>query len=170
MTAQVTRAAEGLDESALQVGDRAPAFSLTDQHGAPVVLSELTATGRSVLLVFYPFAFSGVCTGELQVMTERIDELATENNVLLTVSCDSMYSLRAFADQQSLPLQLLSDFWPHGEVARAFGVFEPNRGCAVRASFLIGADGIITWRVVNAIPYARDVDAYVTAIAALAGP
>ncbi len=170
MTAPVAaRHDSPLEAAALQVGDRAPDFSLTDQHGAPVVLSELLAAGRSVLLVFYPFAFTGVCTGELQVMTERIDELATEQNVVLTLSCDAMYSLRAFADQQSLPLQLLSDFWPHGEVAQAYGVFEPDRGCAVRGSFLVAADGTIAWRVVNEIPYARDVDAYVSAIADLPG-
>jgi peroxiredoxin len=153
----------------LAVGAPAPDFTLVDQHGASVTLSESGALGRSVLLVFYPFAFTGTCTGELAAMRNRLGELATESTDLIAVSCDSMYSLRVFAEAQQLEFPLLSDFWPHGAVSRAFGVFEPNRGCAIRGTYLIDPSGTIAWRVINEIPYARDVDEYVTAIADLNG-
>jgi peroxiredoxin len=151
----------------LEVGAAAPDFTLTDQHGESITLSGSAAQGRNVLLVFYPFAFTGTCTGELAAMRDRLSELSNETTDLVAVSCDAMFSLRVFAEQQHLEFPLLSDFWPHGAVSSAFGVFEPSRGCAVRGTFLIDPAGVIAWRVINEIPYARDVSAYVTAIAAL---
>jgi peroxiredoxin len=149
----------------LAVGAHAPDFTLADQHGGSVTLSESGALGHNVLLVFYPFAFTGTCTGELAAMRDRLGELTNDTTDLIAVSCDSMYSLRVFAEQQQLEFPLVSDFWPHGGVSSAFGVFEPSRGCAVRGTFLIDPSGTIAWRVINGIPYARDVDEYVAAIA-----
>lgn len=151
----------------LSVGAHAPDFTLADQHGASVALSESGAQGRNVLLVFYPFAFTGTCTGELAAMRDRLAELSNDTTDLIAVSCDSMFSLRVFAEQQQLEFPLVSDFWPHGSVSRAFGVFEPSRGCAIRGTFLIDPAGTVAWRVINGIPYARNVDEYVGAIAAL---
>jgi peroxiredoxin len=151
----------------LAVGTHAPDFTLTDQHGASVTLSQSGSVGRNALVVFYPFAFTGTCTGELAAMRDRLPELSNDTTDLVAVSCDSMFSLRVFAEQQHLEFPLVSDFWPHGAVSSAFGVFEPSRGCAVRGTFLIDKAGVIAWRVINEIPYARDVDAYVTAIAEL---
>jgi len=153
----------------LAVGARAPDFTLVDQHGASVTLSESGAMGRNALLVFYPFAFTGTCTGELAAMRDRLEELSNDTTDLIAVSCDSMYSLRRFAEQQQLEFPLLSDFWPHGGVSNAYGVFEPSRGCAIRGTYLIDTSGTIAWRVINGIPYARDVDEYVAAIAELNG-
>lgn len=152
---------------ALEIGAIAPDFTLADQHGESVSLSASTALGKNVLLVFYPFAFTGTCTGELRAMRERLDDLRSDTTDVIAVSCDAMFALRVFAEQQELEFPLVSDFWPHGEVASAYGVFEPSRGCAIRGTFLIGPDGKVAWRVINEIPYARDVDEYVAAIAEL---
>lgn len=151
----------------LALGAPAPDFTLADQHGESVTLSESGALGRNVLLVFYPFAFTGTCTGELAAMRDRLGELRNESTDLIGVSCDPMFSLRVFAEQQQLEFPLVSDFWPHGAVSSAFGVFEASRGCAIRGTFLIDPAGVVAWRVINGIPYARSVDEYVAAIAEL---
>ncbi len=150
----------------LEVGAAAPDFVLPDHHGATVRLSELR--GRPVVLVFYPWAFTGVCTGELTALRDDIAAFDRAGVTLLAVSCDSMFSLRVFADREGYPFQLLSDFWPHGAVARAYGIFDEERGCALRGTFLIDQAGVIRWSVVNAIPDARDVADYKRAIDAVA--
>ena len=99
----------------LQVGDPAPDFTLTDTHGSPVSLADLR--GTPVVLVFVPFAFSGVCTGELCELRDNIGVFEAAGTRLMVVSCDPMYSLRAWAEQEGYAFDLLSDFWPHGEVA-----------------------------------------------------
>ena len=151
---------------ALSVGDVAPDFELKDQHGQTVRLSALRGD-KAALVVFYPWAFSGVCGGELQVLQERQQDLLGDRVVLLTVSTDPMYALRAFADQQGFTFPMLSDFWPHGAVAQAYGVFSQEVGIALRGSFLVDPDGVLRWSVVKGIPDARDVDDYRSAIAAL---
>jgi mycoredoxin-dependent peroxiredoxin len=153
--------------SGLDVHAVAPDFRLADQHGEDVSLRQILDSGRAALVVFLPFAFSGVCTGELQAMKEQQQALRNDRVETVVVSCDSMYSLRVFADREQLDFPLLSDYWPHGEVARAYGVFVEDRGCALRGSFLVGTDGAIAWQVVNQIPFARDVGEYVRQIAAL---
>jgi len=157
----------GSTSDPLVIGAHAPDFTLADQHGESVTLSESGALGRNTLLMFYPFAFTGTCTGELSAMRDRLGELSNDTTDLIAVSCDSMYSLRVFAEQQKLEFPLASDFWPHGAVSSAFGVFEPSRGCAIRGTFLIDPAGTVAWRVINGIPYARNVDEYVAAIAEL---
>jgi mycoredoxin-dependent peroxiredoxin len=148
----------------VHVGDQAPDFELPDQHGTPVRLSRFRGA-RAVLLVFYPLAFSGVCTGELTALR---DELPARADVeLLTVSVDSVFTHRTWADAEHFGFGLLSDFWPHGEVARRYGVFEPDRGVAIRGTFIIDSDGVVRWKVVNPIPQARDLAEYSKALAAL---
>jgi peroxiredoxin len=120
-----------------------------------------------VLVVFFPWAFSGVCGGELTALQAALDDLVADDLEVLTVSTDSMYALRAFADQQGLTFPMLSDFWPHGEVAEAYGVLHPEIGIALRGSFLVDRDGVVRWSVVKGIPDARDVDDYRKAIADL---
>ena len=83
------------------------------------------------MILFYPYAFSGVCTGEMSGIRERLDEFLTFDTEVLAISCDPVYSLRAFADAEGLNFPLLSDFWPHGEVASAFEVFDEVKGDAV---------------------------------------
>jgi peroxiredoxin len=86
---------------------------------------------------------------------------------VLAVSCDSVHTQRVFADQQRLDYPLLSDFWPHGAVARSYGVFDETIGAALRGSFVIDRGGVVQWTVVNALPDARDVAAYQKVLAGL---
>jgi peroxiredoxin len=146
---------------AVEIGAVAPDFTLDDQHGAPVRLSEVRAP---VLLVFYPLAFSGVCTGELRALRDA--SLSLEARVL-AVSVDSMFALRAWSDQERFPFPLLSDFWPHGDVARRYGVFDAERGVATRGTFVLDASGVVRWKVENALPDARRLSDYRSALAAL---
>ena len=151
---------------AVTVGDPAPDFELRDQHGQSVRLSASRGS-EAVLVVFYPWAFSGVCGGELRDLQEHRDDVLGDHVALLTISTDPMYALRAFADQQGFTFPMLSDFWPHGAVASAYGVFSEEVGIALRGSFLVDRDGVVRWSVVNGIPDARDLDDYRKAVAAL---
>jgi peroxiredoxin len=150
----------------IAVGDQAPDFALKDQHGRTVRLADLRGR-KAALVVFYPWAFSGVCGGELHAMQADLDELVSDEVELVTVSTDSMYALRSFADQEGFTFPMLSDFWPHGEVARAYGVLNEDIGIALRGTFLVDRDGVVRWTVLNGIPDARDVEDYKRAIAAL---
>ncbi len=142
-----------------EVGALAPDFELQDQHGTPVSLSRLR--GEKVVLVFYPLAFSGICHGELSVLRDHpIDDAQ-----VLTVSVDSVFAHRAWADREGFTFSLLSDFWPHGQVARAYGVFDEAKGVAQRGTFVIDREGVIRWSVVNPSSQARDVADYVKALA-----
>ena len=154
---------------ALSVGDPAPDFELKDQHGQSVRLSALRGH-QAALVVFYPWAFSGVCGGELQALQARQDEIVSDDLALFTISTDPMYALRAFADQHGFTFPLLSDFWPHGAVAASYGVLSDEVGIALRGTFLVDTDGVVRWSVVNGIPDARDIEDYKTAIAALRLP
>jgi mycoredoxin-dependent peroxiredoxin len=150
----------------LQVGDQAPDFALKNQHGETVRLSQFRDR-QAVVVVFYPWAFSSVCGGELKELDEHLEEFQNDDVALLTISCDAMYALRAYADQQGFAFPLLQDFWPHGEVASSYGVFEPNVGVALRGTFVIDKAGVVRWTVTNAIPDARSLDDYRAALAAL---
>jgi peroxiredoxin len=107
--------------------------------------------------VFFPFAFTGVCSGELRDLRDHADRLAETGAEVLAVSCDTMFTLRVLAEQESLELPLLSDFWPHGEVASAYGVLDTERGCPTRSTFVIDRDGVVRWAVHNAMGEARDI-------------
>lgn len=148
------------------VGRPAPAFTLVDTHGTPVSLDALR--GTPVVVVFVPFAFSGTCTGELCELRDNIAAFDEAGVRLLVVSCDPMFSLRAWAEKEGYGFDLLSDFWPHGEVSRAYGVFDEVKGRAGRGSFLIDAEGVLRWSVVHPGGEARPIGAYREALAALA--
>lgn len=150
---------------ALAVGDPAPDFTLSSTHGTPVSLADLR--GGPVLVVFVPFAFSRTCTGELCELRDNIEAFEAADVTLLVISCDARYSLKAWAEQDGYTFDLLSDFWPHGAVAQAYGVFDAERGLAVRGSFLIDAEGTVRWAVVNSPGERRDLAAYHAALAAL---
>ena len=151
---------------AVDVGDQAPDFELKDQHGTPVRLSGFRGQ-KNVVLVFYPLAFSGVCSGELCAMRDDFPEVSGDDVELLTVSVDSTYSHRAWADAEDFNFALLSDFWPHGDVARSYGVFDENRGIATRGTFIIDKSGVVRWKVMNPVPQAREIADYQKALAAL---
>ncbi|MER6568508.1 peroxiredoxin [Streptomyces sp. NPDC001093] len=148
---------------AIQVGDKAPDFELKDNHGRSVKLSDFRGE-KNVVLLFYPFAFTGVCTGELCELRDNLPKFADRDTQLLAVSNDSMHTLRVFAEQEGLEYPLLSDFWPHGNVSRAYGVFDEDKGCAVRGTFVIDKEGVVRWTVVNGLPDARDLNDYVRAL------
>lgn len=114
--------------------------------------------------MFYPFAFSGICSSELTEFNAQLPTIRDTGTHLLAVSVDTMYAQRVFADQYGLEFDLLSDFWPHGAVAQQFGVFDRQHGCAVRGSFLIGADGSIRWQTVHDLGTARSIDAHIQAL------
>lgn len=156
------------DVVAPQPGELAPDFVLTDTHGSPVRLSELR--GAPVVLVFVPFAFSGICTGELCELRDNVALFDDAGVRLLVVSCDPMYTQRAWAEQEGYAFDLLSDFWPHGQVATAYGVFDAERGLAARGSFLVDADGVLRWAVVNPPGQARSLAGYREALTALRPP
>ena len=147
----------------LELGAPAPDFTLRDQHGQEHTLSSYTGS-KSVLLVFFPFAFSGVCTGELTGFRDRLGDFETDTTTLLTVSCDPIFTQRAFADRDALFFPLLSDFWPHGEVARAYDVFEEANGGPRRSSYVIDTAGRISYGLHNEPGEARDLDAQAVAL------
>ncbi|MEU9097043.1 peroxiredoxin [Streptomyces sp. NPDC048361] len=148
---------------AIEVGTKAPEFELKDNHGRTVKLSDFRGE-KNVVLLFYPFAFTGVCTGELCELRDNLPKFVNDDTQLLAVSNDSIHTLRVFAEQEGLEYPLVSDFWPHGEVSRAYGVFDEDKGCAVRGTFIIDKEGVVRWTVVNGLPDARDLDEYLKAL------
>jgi mycoredoxin-dependent peroxiredoxin len=150
------------EPAGVAVGAVAPDFSSRNQYGQTVSLADLR--GSPAVLVFYPWAFSSICTGELRGVRDqwrRFDELGAR---VLAISCDAMFTLRAYADAEGLSFDLLTDHWPHGGIARAYGVFDEGAGCALRGSFLLDADGVVRWSVVNGIGEARDIETHLAAL------
>ena len=151
---------------ALAIESMAPDFELVNQHGQKVSLSSYQGK-KNVVVIFYPFAFSGICTGELCALRDDLAAFQNEKVELISISCDPMYANKVFAEQEGYKFQVLSDFWPHGAIAKAYGVFDENRGCATRGSFIIGTDGKIKWMVVNGLGEARNIAEYKVALSAL---
>ncbi len=151
----------------LSIGDEAPDFTLRDQNGADVSLSALTAD-RNVVVVFYPWAFSGICTGELDEIRDHLERFVSDDLQVVCISCDAIFSVRAWADIQGYFFPLLSDAWPHGAVARAYGVLNERTGAALRGTFLVGRDGRIAWTLINGTGEQRDFSDLPTQVAALA--
>ncbi|CAL9426575.1 peroxiredoxin [Streptomyces sp. DH-12] len=147
----------------IPVGEQAPDFELKDNHGAPVRLSDFRGQ-KNVVLLFYPFAFTGVCTGELSEIRDRLEQFAERDAEVLAVSNDSVHTLRVFGEQENLPFPLLSDFWPHGDVSRAYGVFDGDKGCAVRGTFVIDKQGVVRRTVTSGMTDARDPGEYLAAL------
>ena len=148
------------------VGSLAPDFELRDQHAQTHQLSSYKGQ-KNVVIVFYPFAFTGVCTGELCAIRDDLGSLQNDTTQVLAISCDSVATLRAFSEQQGFEHPLLSDFWPHGAVASAYGVFNETLGAAERGTFIVDRDGLLRWTVRTALSEARDLGAYQKALAEL---
>lgn len=158
------RAARGND--LIAVGADAPDFELRDQHLRTHRLSAYRGE-KNVVLVFYPWAFTGVCTSELCAIRDEAGSLIDETTQVLAVSTDTVASLRVFAEQIGVDYPLLSDHWPHGEVAERYGVLNPMTGAADRGTFVIDRRGVVRWTVRNEIPDARSLDDYRKALAEL---
>lgn len=152
----------------IQLGDQAPDFTLPTATGGTMTLSEAWRESP-VALVFFPLAFSGRCQGELCEIRDNIALFQDASVRVVGISVDSHHSLREWAREQGYGFDLVSDFWPHGEVAGAYGVFLREKGFANRASFLIDRDGVVRWSVVTDPGTSRPLDAYREALAALDG-
>jgi len=161
----VTAALDAATQAVPAVGGPAPDFELANQFGEPVRLSSFR--GQNVVLVFYPFAFSGICTGELCEIRDNLAMFEDANATVLAVSVDSKFSLRAYGAQEGYGFDLLADFWPHGAVAAAYGVFDADSGMAKRGTFIIDAAGTVRYSVVNPRGQARDLQEYRAALAGL---
>jgi mycoredoxin-dependent peroxiredoxin len=151
---------------ALEIGQEAPDFALKDEHGQLVRLSDFRGE-KNVAIVFYPFAFSGTCTGELCQIRDNLEIFEADNVQVLAVSCDAVFTLRTWAEAEKFAFPLLSDFWPHGAVAQEYDVFNETTGTAVRGSFLVDNTGVLRWSVVNGMGEARPLAGYREALAAL---
>jgi peroxiredoxin len=151
---------------AVEVGSKAPDFTLNDYNREPVTLSSFQGE-KNVLVVFYPFAFSGICTGELCQLRDEIGTYEADDVQVIGVSVDTPFSLKAWAEQQGYQFPLLSDFWPHGKVATEYGVFNADAGLAVRGTFLVDKTGVVRFAEVNAPGEARDQEGWKKAVASL---
>jgi len=149
----------------LEPGALAPDFALRNQFGATVRLSDFRGV-KPVTLVFFPLAFSRTCQGELCELRDNIGVFADAGAELVAVSVDSKHVLRAWAEEQGYGFTLLADFWPHGEVARAYGAFLEERGYANRATFVIDRDGVIRASFATVPGEARTLEQYREALEA----
>ncbi len=149
-----------------EVGTEAPDFTLKDQNNQEVTLSSFRGD-RAALVVFYPFAFSGICTGELCAVRDDLSSFQNDDVQILAVSVDHPFALKAWANAEGYEFPLLADFWPHGAVAQAYGVFNDTAGFAVRGTFLVDTTGTVRFAEVNGPGEARDQNAWRKALAAL---
>lgn len=154
---------------ALENDTQAPDFELANQYGELIRLSEFRGK-RPVVLVFFPLAFSGICTGELCALRDNIAMFRTEGVELIGISVDSKHTLRAWAEQEGYDFNLLADFWPHGQVAKEYGVFLEVKGLSNRATFIIDTQGIIRASFITAPGEARSLAAYRAALEELHQP
>jgi peroxiredoxin (alkyl hydroperoxide reductase subunit C) len=130
-------------EDIIAPGTPAPEFSLAREDKETFTRADLM--GATTVLVFYPFAFSPVCTDQLQVYDEVREELAAQGATLYGVSCDHTYSQKAFRERLGVQIEQLSDWEPKGEASRAFGAWFAPRGCSARALVIVGPDGVVRW-------------------------
>jgi peroxiredoxin len=126
----------------IEAGAPVPEFRLARGDGSDFTAADLE--GQTSVLVFYPFAFSPVCTDQLNLYEEVSDEFAAQGATLYGISCDATYSQTAFAKQLGVTIEQLSDFEPKGEVCRAFGVLHPG-GFPQRALVIVGPDRVVRW-------------------------
>jgi len=150
----------------LLIGDLAPDFSLPNQFGETVTLSQFRGV-KPVVLVFYPLSFSGICTGELCEIRDNFARFESNDVELLAISVDSKYVQKVFAEHEGYKFSVLADFWPHGQVASDYGVFLEEHGISNRATFVIDKDGVLVSKFVTAPGQARSLDEYDRALATL---
>jgi peroxiredoxin len=150
----------------LEVGTEAPDFTLKDQNGQPVTLSSFRGA-KNVLLVFFPLAFTGICQGELDEIRDDLSTYVNDATATLTISVGPPPTHKVWATQSRFTFPVLADFWPHGEVAQSYGVFNVDTGFANRGTFVIDRSGIIRFAELKAPGEARDQAVWTAALAAL---
>jgi len=150
----------------LIIGDKAPNFTLTNQFGEEVTLSDFRGK-KNVVIVFYPLSFSGICKGELCELRDNFSQFEVADVELLAISVDSKFVQKQFAEQEGYKFSVLSDFWPHGAVASDYGVFLSEAGISNRATFVINKDGDLVAKFVTAPGQARSLDEYQKALSSL---
>jgi peroxiredoxin (alkyl hydroperoxide reductase subunit C) len=153
---------------AVEVGQHAPEFTLKNQNNQQVVLSSFFGDGgKNVLLVFFPLAFSGICTNELCEVRDDLSTFQNDAVQVIGVSVDQTYAMKTWADKEGYDFPLLSDFWPHGAVAQKYGVFNEVAGIANRGTFLIDTAGVVQFAEVNEPGQRRDQSAWKAALSKL---
>lgn len=150
----------------LLIGDLAPDFSLPNQFGEDIKLSQFRGV-KPVVLVFYPLSFSGICTGELCEIRDNFARFESNDVELVAISVDSKYVQKVFAEHEGYKFSVLADFWPHGQVAKDYGVFLEEHGISNRATFVIDKEGVLVAKFVTAPGQARSLDEYDRALATL---
>jgi peroxiredoxin len=150
----------------ISVGTQAPDFSLKDQNNQVVSLAGFRGR-KAVLLVFYPLTFTGTCQGELTEIRDNLETYANDDVQVLAVSVDSTYSHKVWSLREGFEFPLLADFWPHGAVAQAYGVFNDEAGFANRGTFLIDSAGVVRFAEMTGPGESRDQKAWQAALAAL---
>ena len=151
----------------VEIGQQAPDFELPSTTGEKVSLSSFRGD-KAVAVVFFPFAFTGICQGELCQLRDDLAQYEDAGVQVLAVSCDTAPSQKKWAEEQGYQFPVLSDFWPHGAVSRAYGVVNEDLGCAIRGTFVIGQDGMVVdaFRT-DSLGTAREASRYTEALAKL---
>ena len=150
----------------LPTGTEAPDFTLKNQHGQPVTLSGFR-DDKNVVLVFFPLAFTGICQGELDQIRDQLPTYENADTATLAISVGPPPTHKIWAIQSGFTFPVLSDFWPHGAVAQAYGVFNDDAGVANRGTFVIDRSGVIRFAEMKQPGEPRDQSVWVDALAAL---
>ncbi|MCV7281400.1 peroxiredoxin [Mycolicibacterium flavescens] len=150
----------------IEVGTEAPDFTLKDQNGQPVTLSSFRGA-KNVLLVFFPLAFTGICQGELDEIRDKLPEYEKDGTATLAISVGPPPTHKVWATQSGFTFPVLSDFWPHGAVAQAYGVFNEDAGISNRGTFVVDRDGIVRFAEMKQPGEARDQALWADALKAL---
>ncbi|KGI68833.1 peroxiredoxin [Mycolicibacterium rufum] len=151
-----------------QVGDTAPDFTLADQNNQRVSLSAFRGT-KNVVLVFFPLAFTGICQRELDEIRDHIDDFVDASTATLAISVGPSPTHKVWATQRGFTFPVLSDFWPHGAVSQAYGVFNDVSGFANRGTFAVDRDGVVRFADCREPGEARDQAVWTAALDAVRG-
>jgi mycoredoxin-dependent peroxiredoxin len=150
----------------LTVGSPAPDFTLRDQNQQSVTLSDYRGA-KNVLLVFFPLAFTGICQGELDRLRDHLPDFENDDRVVLAISVGPPATHKVWAVESGFLFPVLSDFWPHGRVSRAYGVFSDDTGFSNRGTFVVDRDGTIRFAEMKQPGEVRDQRLWIEALAAL---